>query len=184
MNEEIINLTAKTLHIHKDQVKAVLNLLSEGATVPFIARYRKEVTGALNEDQIRAIAKEYDYALKLKERKEDVIRLIEEKGMMNDELKKAILEASKLTEVEDYYRPYKKKKKTRATIAIAKGLEPLAVNIQRTLSTRRAYLQRSLKRMRLMKRVSMPCIMTIANASRIYENIVFSQSIVGKRKRS
>ena len=58
MNEEIINLTAKTLHIHKDQVKAVLNLLSEGATVPFIARYRKEVTGALNEDQIRAIAKE------------------------------------------------------------------------------------------------------------------------------
>ena len=126
MNEEIINLTAKTLHIHKDQVKAVLNLLSEGATVPFIARYRKEVTGALNEDRIRAIAKEYDYALKLKERKEDVIRLIEEKGMMNDELKKAILEASKLTEVEDYYRPYKEKKKTRATIAIAKGLEPLA----------------------------------------------------------
>ena len=126
MNEEIINLTAKTLHIHKDQVKAVLNLLSEGATVPFITRYRKEVTGALNEDQIRAIAKEYDYALKLKERKEDVIRLIEEKGMMNDELKKAILEASKLTEVEDYYRPYKEKKKTRATIAIAKGLEPLA----------------------------------------------------------
>lgn len=126
MNEEIINLTAKTLHIHKDQVKAVLNLLSEGATVPFIARYRKEVTGALNEDQIRAIAKEYDYALKLKERKEDVIRLIEEKGMMNDELKKAILEASKLTEVEDYYRPYKEKKKTRATIAIAKGLEPLS----------------------------------------------------------
>lgn len=126
MNEEIINLTAKTLQIHKEQVKAVLNLLSEGATVPFIARYRKEVTGALNEDQIRAIAKEYDYALKLKERKEDVIRLIEEKGMMNDELKKAILEASKLTEVEDYYRPYKEKKKTRATVAIAKGLEPLA----------------------------------------------------------
>lgn len=126
MNEEIINLTAKTLQIHKAQVKAVLNLLSEGATVPFIARYRKEVTGALNEDQIRAIAKEYDYALKLKERKEDVIRLIEEKGMMNDELKKAILEASKLTEVEDYYRPYKEKKKTRATVAIAKGLEPLA----------------------------------------------------------
>lgn len=126
MNEEIINLTAKTLQIHKAQVKAVLNLLSEGATIPFIARYRKEVTGALNEDQIRAIAKEYDYALKLKERKEDVIRLIEEKGMMNDELKKAILEASKLTEVEDYYRPYKEKKKTRATVAIAKGLEPLA----------------------------------------------------------
>ena len=113
MNEEIINLTAKTLQIHRAQVKAVLNLLSEGATVPFIARYRKEVTGALNEDQIRAIAKEYDYALKLKERKEDVIRLIEEKGMMNDELKKAILEASKLTEVEDYYRPYKEKKQTR-----------------------------------------------------------------------
>ena len=126
MNEEIINLTAKTLQIHRAQVKAVLNLLSEGATVPFIDRYRKEVTGALNEDQIRAIAKEYDYALKLKERKEDVIRLIEEKGMMNDELKKAILEASKLTEVEDYYRPYKEKKKTRATVAIAKGLEPLA----------------------------------------------------------
>ena len=126
MNEEIINLTAKTLQIHRAQVKAVLNLLSEGATVPFIARYRKEVTGALNEDQIRAIAKEYDYALKLKERKEDVIRLIEEKGMMNDELKKAILEASTLTEVEDYYRPYKEKKKPRATVAIAKGLEPLA----------------------------------------------------------
>jgi len=126
MNEEMIALVAKQLKKSDVQVKAVLSMLSDGNTVPFIARYRKEATGGLNEDEIREIEKVYDYALNLKTRKEDVIRLIEEKGMMNDQLKKDILACEKLSEVEDLYRPYKEKKKTRATAAKAKGLEPLS----------------------------------------------------------
>lgn len=126
MNEEMIVLVAKQLGKTENQVKTVLKMLSEGNTVPFIARYRKEATGALNEDEIREIEKVYDYALNLKTRKEDVIRLIEEKGMMNEQLRKDILACEKLSEVEDLYRPYKEKKKTRATAAKAKGLEPFS----------------------------------------------------------
>lgn len=126
MNEEMIALVALQLNKTETQVKAVLSMLSEGNTVPFIARYRKEATAGLNEDEIREIEKVYDYALNLKTRKEDVIRLIEEKGMMNESLKKEILACQKLSEVEDLYRPYKEKKKTRATLAKAKGLEPLS----------------------------------------------------------
>lgn len=126
MNQDIIQTTALQLGIKNEQVENVLSLLAEGATVPFIARYRKERTGGLNEDQIREISQVYEYSVNLLNRKEDVIRLIEEKGMMNDQLKNNIMKAAKLSEVEDYYRPYKEKKKTRATLAKSKGLEPLA----------------------------------------------------------
>ena len=127
MNEEMIKVVASQLNKSIAQVNVVLEMLASGNTVPFIARYRKEATGALNEDEIREIEKVYDYAINLQTRKDDVIRLIEEKGLMNEELKKAILECDKLSEVEELYRPFKEKKKTRATIAKAKGLEPLAM---------------------------------------------------------
>lgn len=126
MNEEMIVQVANQLGKSEAQVTTVLNMLKDGNTVPFIARYRKEATGALNEDEIREIEKVYDYAVNLNTRKEDVIRLIEEKGMMTDQLRKDILACSKLSEVEDLYRPFKEKKKTRAIIAKAKGLEPLS----------------------------------------------------------
>ena len=126
MNEMIIKEIAGNLNITEKQVMTVLELLGEGNTVPFIARYRKEATGALDEEMIRSINEVYEYQVNLLKRKEDVIRLIEEKGMMTDELKNNILGCSKLVEVEDLYRPYKEKKKTKATEAIAMGLEPLA----------------------------------------------------------
>ena len=126
MNELIIKEIANDLNITEKQVNTVLELLGEGNTVPFIARYRKEATGALDEEMIRKINEVYEYQVNLLKRKEDVIRLIEEKGMMNDELRNQILQCSKLVEVEDLYRPYKEKKKTKATEAIAAGLEPLA----------------------------------------------------------
>ena len=126
MNEMIINEIAESLSITYKQVEVVLSLLSEGNTVPFIARYRKEATGALDEDVIRSIQEVYLYQENLLKRKEDVIRLIDEKGMLTDELKTDIMKCSKLVEVEDLYRPYKEKKKTKATEAIALGLEPLA----------------------------------------------------------
>ena len=103
-----------------------MELLENDHTVAFIARYRKEATGGLDEEQIRVIDDEYQYGLSLQKRKDDVIRLIEEKGLLTEELKATILQASKLIEVEDLYRPYKEKKKTKATAAIALGLEPLA----------------------------------------------------------
>lgn len=126
MNEDIVKIAAKELAITEKQINAVLTLLEEGNTVPFIARYRKEATGGLDEDQIRNIDKYYQYQVNLLKRKEDVIRLIEEKGMLTDQLKADILKAAKLNEVEDLYRPYKEKRKTRATEAKAKGLEPLS----------------------------------------------------------
>ena len=129
MNIEIIKAIAIELSISEKQIENVLSLLEEGATVPFIARYRKEKTGGLNEDQIREISKVYEYQVNLQQRKEDVIRLIEEKGLLTPELQTQILKAEKLSQVEDYYRPFKEKKKTKATIAKAKGLEPLAIDI-------------------------------------------------------
>ncbi|MCI5984653.1 MAG: RNA-binding transcriptional accessory protein [Firmicutes bacterium] len=122
----IINEICNILNIKKEQVVNTLKLLEEGATVPFIARYRKETTGALNEDEIRKINEYYEYQVNLFKRKEDVIRLIDEKGLLTEELKNSILNASKLVEVEDLYRPYKEKKKTKATDAINNGLEGLA----------------------------------------------------------
>ncbi len=126
INEELVLELTRNLKLTKKQVETVLNLLNEGNTVPFIARYRKEQTGALDEEQIRDINKEYEYKVNLLKRKEDVIRLIDEKGLLTDELKADILKAEKLVDVEDIYRPYKEKKKTKATIAIKQGLKPLA----------------------------------------------------------
>ncbi len=126
MNENIIKEISKNLNIREKQVEVVLSLLSEGNTIPFIARYRKEATGALDEEVIRSINEVYEYEVNLLKRKEDVIRLIDEKGMLTEELKNEILACSKLVEVEDLYRPYKEKKKTKATEAIANGLEPLS----------------------------------------------------------
>lgn len=129
MNKEIIITTSNELGIKPNQVEATLKLLMDGNTVPFIARYRKEATGALNEEEIRAISEKYEYQVNLLKRKEDVIKLIDEKGLLNEELKQQILNAKKLVEVEDLYRPYKEKKKTKATDAINNGLEPLAKKI-------------------------------------------------------
>lgn len=126
MNEQILLEIKKALSVSEKQIKTVLDLLEEGNTIPFIARYRKEATGGLDEEQINEIFKQWEYANNLLKRKEDVIRLIDEKGMLTEDLYKEIMAAQKLVEVEDLYRPFKEKKKTKATEAIAKGLEPLA----------------------------------------------------------
>lgn len=126
MNKEIIENISKDLNIKEVQVEKTLKLLEEGNTIPFIARYRKEVTGNLDEEQIRKINEVYEYEVNLLKRKEDVIRLIDEKGLLTDELRTNIMKTSKLVEVEDLYRPFKEKKKTKATEAIKNGLEPLA----------------------------------------------------------
>ena len=126
MNNTIINELSDNLQIKKEQITSVLELLSEGATIPFIARYRKDKTGALDEEKIRAIEEKYQYQVNLLKRKKDIIRLIDEKGLLTDEIKKSIDEATKLVELEDIYRPFKEKKKTKATEAIKNGLEPLA----------------------------------------------------------
>ena len=129
MNEIIINEIANELNVKNNQVATVLKLLEAGNTIPFIARYRKEATGALDEEQIKSIGEVYEYQVNLAKRKDNVIRLIDEKGLLTDELKNEIMHASKLVEVEDLYRPYKEKKKTKATEAIKNGLEPLAKEI-------------------------------------------------------
>ena len=126
ITEKLIENIAENLGIKKSQVEATLKLLEEGGTIPFIARYRKEVTGSLDENEIKEISKEYEYGQALNKRKEDVMRLIDEKGMLTDELKKEIEDATKLITLEDIYRPFKEKKKTKATEAIKAGLEPYA----------------------------------------------------------
>ena len=126
MNEDIIKEISSDLNVKIGQVESTLKLLSEGNTIPFIARYRKEMTGNLDEEQIRKISDVYEYQVNLLKRKEDVIRLIDEKGLLTDELKNNIMSCTKLVEIEDLYRPYKEKKKTKATEAIKNGLEPLA----------------------------------------------------------
>ncbi len=129
MNSNIIKEISLELNISEKQTEAVLKMLEEGNTIPFIARYRKEATGNLDEDKIKQINEIYEYQVNLLKRKEDVIRLIDEKGLMTDELKEKIMGCQKLVEVEDLYRPYKEKKKTKATDAINNGLEPLAKTI-------------------------------------------------------
>ena len=126
MNEEIILSIAKELKVKVSQVKAALEMLENGDTVPFIARYRKEQTGSLDEEQLLSIEKSYQYEVNLKERKEAVLNLIEQQGKLTDELVSSINACTKLSEVEDLYRPYKQKKKTRAAVAIKNGLEPLS----------------------------------------------------------
>ena len=126
INEQLLKQISSEQNVSIPQIQSVLKLIEEGGTVPFIARYRKEVTGGLDEEQIRAIYQEWEYGLKLAERKEDIMRLIEEKGKLTEELKAEIIASNKLSELEDIYRPYKEKKKTRATEAKRKGLEGLA----------------------------------------------------------
>lgn len=116
----------KELEITLKQVENVIKLLDEGNTVPFISRYRKEQTGGLSDYVLRKFFERLTYLRNLKERKEDVLRLIDEQGKLNDDIVKALEKADTLTEVEDIYRPYKQKKRTRATIALEKGLKPLA----------------------------------------------------------
>ena len=126
MKEEVISEVSKKIKLKEQQIKVVMDLLGSGATIPFIARYRKELTGNLNEDELRLIESEYNYAVNLENRKEDVKRLIAEKGMLTEEIKEAIKAATKLSEVEDIYSPFKEKRKTKGTEAIKLGLEPLA----------------------------------------------------------
>ena len=131
MNETIIKELSLELSIKYSQIESVLKLLEEGATIPFIARYRKDVTGALDEESIRKIEERYQYQVNLEKRKEDIERLIDEKGLLTDEIKESIKKATKLVELEDIYRPFKEKKKTKATEAIKNGLEPLAKEIMK-----------------------------------------------------
>ena len=126
MNDNIINSISREINKSEKHVRVVLEMLEDGNTVPFIARYRKEATGAMTEDEIRKISEVYLYQVNLLKRKEDVIRLIDEKGLMTDDLRDKIMSCLKLVDVEDLYRPYKEKKKTKATDAINNGLEPLA----------------------------------------------------------
>ena len=126
MNEIVIEQIKVDLGISSKQIEVVLNLLKDGNTIPFISRYRKEMTGNLDEEQIRSISEVYEYQVNLLNKKENTIKLIEEKGLLTDELRDSILKCNKLIEVEDIYRPFKEKKKTKATEAIKHGLEPLA----------------------------------------------------------
>lgn len=129
MNEELIKNLSKEINISEKRISSALKLLEEGATIPFIARYRKEVTDNLNEEEIKLISDEYKRNMNLLERKLSVIKLIDEKGMLTQELKNEIMSKTKLVEVEDLYLPYKEKKKTKGTEAIKMGLEPLAKKI-------------------------------------------------------
>nr|WP_295975457.1 Tex family protein [uncultured Bacillus sp.] len=124
--ESLYRLIATEQSLSVKQVKNVISMLHEGNTVPFIARYRKEQTDALDEVQIRDIMERWQYIQNLEQRKEEVIRLIDEQGKLTPELEQSITKAAKLQEVEDLYRPYKQKRRTKATIAKEKGLEPLA----------------------------------------------------------
>lgn len=126
MNKDIINKLSEQLGIKVAQIEAVLSLLEEGATIPFIARYRKEKTGNLNETEIKEISDVYNYQLNLLEKKENTIKLIDEKGLLTEDVRAAIMAATKLVEVDEIYKPFKEGKKTKASIAIEMGLEPLA----------------------------------------------------------
>src|SRR5699024_2077943 len=125
MDEQNITLVAKEVGTKPAIVEKVIDLLKEGNTVPFIARYRKEITNGLDEIQIKSIQDKWTYAENLRERKEEVLRLIEEQDKLTPELKENIQAATQLQRVEDLYRPYKQKRRTKATIAKEKGLEPL-----------------------------------------------------------
>ena len=124
--EKIINKIAEELNVKHTQVENAVKLIDEGNTIPFIARYRKEATGGLSDEILRDLGLRLNYLRNLEVRKDEVIKLIDEQGKLTDELTVAIASAETLAEVEDLYRPYKQKKKTRATVAKAKGLEPLS----------------------------------------------------------
>lgn len=120
---------AKELNVKKWQVEAAIKLIDEGNTIPFISRYRKEATGALNDEQLRQLFERLTYLRNLEEKKEQVLSSIEEQGKLTEELRKQIMEAETLVVVDDLYRPYRPKRRTRATIAKEKGLETLAALI-------------------------------------------------------
>ena len=124
--DKIINTITEELNIKPKQVEATIKLIDEGNTIPFIARYRKEVTGGLSDETLRDLGERLNYLRNLEQRKEEVVKSIDEQGKLTDEILQAVAIAKTLAEVEDIYRPYKPKKKTRATVAKAKGLEPLA----------------------------------------------------------
>lgn len=124
--DKIIQTIAGELNVKYSQVEAAVKLIDEGNTIPFIARYRKEVTGGLSDEQLRELGERLNYLRNLETRKEEVIKIIDEQGKLTDEIMQSIEASKTLAEVEDIYRPYKQKKKTRATVAKAKGLEPLA----------------------------------------------------------
>ncbi len=124
--DKIIQTIAGELNVKYSQVEAAVKLIDEGNTIPFIARYRKEVTGGLSDEQLRELGERLNYLRNLEARKEEVVKIIDEQGKLTDEIMQSIAVAKTLAEVEDIYRPYKQKKKTRATVAKAKGLEPLA----------------------------------------------------------
>ena len=123
---EIVKIIAEELQISEQQVQTVIEMIDEGLTIPFIARYRKEVTGSLNDEVLRAFDTRLTYLRNLDERMNTVINSIEEQGLLTEELKAQVLACKTMTELEDVYRPYKPKKKTRASVAKEKGLEPLA----------------------------------------------------------
>ena len=122
----ILKYRAEELNIKEKQVENAIKLIDEGNTIPFIARYRKEVTGGLSDEILRDLGERLTYLRNLEQRKEEIVKSIDEQGKLTDEILQAIAIAKTLAEVEDIYRPYKQKKKTRATVAKAKGLEPLA----------------------------------------------------------
>mgnify|MGYP004553722433 FL=1 len=124
--DKIINTIAEELNVRPKQVEATINLIDEGNTIPFIARYRKEVTGGLSDEILRDLGERLTYLRNLEQRKAEVIKSIDEQGKLTDEILQSVAISKTLSEVEDIYRPYKQKKKTRATVAKAKGLEPLA----------------------------------------------------------
>ena len=121
---DLVKVIAGEMNLKPWQVEETIKLLDSGNTIPFIARYRKEATGELDETVLRTMVDRLEYLRNLEKRKEEVLRLIDEQGKLNPELKAKILTAAKLQEVEDLYRPYKQKKRTRASMAREKGLEP------------------------------------------------------------
>ena len=124
--DKIISTIAQELGVKNSQVENTIKLIDEGNTIPFIARYRKEVTGGLSDEVLRNLGERLSYLRNLEQRKEEVIHSIDEQGKLTDEILQAVAISNTLAEVEDIYRPYKQKKKTRATVAKAKGLESLA----------------------------------------------------------
>ena len=137
--EKIINTISNELQVKSTQVENAIKLIDEGNTIPFIARYRKEVTGGLSDEQLRILGERLTYLRNLEQRKQEIIKSIEEQGKLTDEIIKQTEIATTLAEVEDIYRPYKQKKKTRATIAKSKGLEPLAEIIKEQKETKDIY---------------------------------------------
>ena len=138
---KITKIIANELGVRENQVEATIKLIDDGNTIPFIARYRKEATGGLSDEILRDLGERLTYLRNLEKRKEEVLKSIEEQGKLTEGISKSIDEALTLAEVEDIYRPYKPKKKTRATVAKAKGLEPLAnIIIARSAENARGFI--------------------------------------------